>query len=476
MKISKIIALILAVLTVASVFSGCNLARIIGGNKKTADDGKDGRPAGKRAEANTADVAAFLESAKAGDTFTLGAWEQDGKNNGAEPITWIVLYQHVGKALVISEKVLEYGYFKKAAEDVKYTRCLYKDSDLRAYLNGDFYENAFTDKEKKLIIKSKIITAYAENYEAKTYETEDCVFPLSVDEATRYVTGKGTAIHGAPTDYIYSKYKSVLYSLKEIDGFGNAITWWLRDMGDSSEKAAYVEGWGTKASSYGGDVDGKAGVRPAMWVVYNENDATGYENGTAAPKEDPELNARIAALKVGDKFSFGTYDFNSYDLDGYEDIEWKVVGEDDGSILLIMTGSLEQDYFLRNADGGEPQHADWSVSDLRSRINSDKFINSLFSPQEKAKLLVTHVATPGGGSWGRDGGPDTDDYLFIPSREEIELYFPTNDERKLGDVSYWLRSPDFVEPHMQYVYADGGIGVKECFGYSGVRLMARIKK
>ena len=49
-------------------------------------------------------------------------------------------------------------------------------------------------------------------------------------------------------------------------------------------------------------------------------------------------------------------------------------------------------------------------------------------------------------------------------------------ERMLGEVSYWLRSPDFTEPHMQYVYPDGGIGVKECIGYSGVRLMVRIKK
>lgn len=476
MKISKIIALILAVLTVASVFSGCNLARIIGGNKKTADDGKDGRPAGKRAESNVTDVAALLENAKAGDRFTLGAWEQDGKNNGAEAITWIVICRNVGKALVVSEKVLEYGYFKKAAEGEKYPRCLYKDSDVRAYLNGDFYDNAFTENEKKLILKSKIVTAYAEDYEAKTYETEDSVFLLSVDEVTRYVTGKGTDIHGAPSDYIYSKYKSVLYSLKDIDGFGNAITWWLRDMGYSSQKAAYVEGWGDKASSYGGDVDSRAGIRPAMWIVYNEADMKGYENGTVEPKEDPGLDARIAALHVGDKFDFGTYDFNAYDLDGYESIEWKVVEEDNGSLLLIMTGCLDQDYFLRSAAGGEPEHADWSVSDLRKHINSEGYLNKLFSPQEKAKLLVTHVTTAGGGSWGRDGGPDTDDYLFIPSREEIETYFPTEYERMLGEVSYWLRSPDFAEPYMQYVYPDGGIGVKECIGYSGVRLMVRIKK
>ena len=46
----------------------------------------------------------------------------------------------------------------------------------------------------------------------------------------------------------------------------------------------------------------------------------------------------------------------------------------------------------------------------------------------------------------------------------------------LGDVSYWLRTPYSAEPYMKYVYSNGGIGDNEAIGYSGVRVMARIKK
>ncbi len=477
MKKLRLTALFLVIVTVISALSACNLGKIVGGNTGNKDDGTDGRPTGSRAEADTTQTAGALENAKPGDKFTLGAWEQDGNTkNGAEAITWTVLYQHVGKALVVSDRIIEFGYFKEAEKDQRFTHCLYKDSDVRRYLNGDFYENAFTDGEKKLIMSTTVKTPYVEDYKSKISETEERVFLLSVDEVTKYMTGKGSAIHGAPTEYLLSKFGSKIYSLRDVDGFGKAMTWWLRDMGDSSDKAACVEGWETKASAYGWDVDSKNGIRPAMWVMYDENDVIGYANGNVEPKEDAELNKRIAALKVGDKFSFGLYDKNPYVLDGYEDLEWKVLDEDDTSFLMITTGIIGQSTFMDAKDGKEPEHADWSVSDLRRILNGDEMLEKLFTPQERAKIALSHVTTEGGGSWKRDGGPDTDDLLFVPSREEIEKYFPTEDERKLGEVSYWLRTPDFVEPHIKYVYESGGLGDNEATSYSGVRVMARIKK
>ena len=475
MKKLRFIALFLVILTVLSALCGCNLGKIVSGSTGDKDDGTDGRPAGKRAETDAASVKATLENAKPGDKVTLGAWEQDGNSgNGAEAITWTVICQHVGKALVLSDKVLEFGYFKKAGEGSKYTRCLYKDSDLRKYLNDDFYNNAFNDNEKALVLKSKVMTSYVEDYEYKSYETEDCVFLLSVDEVTKYVTGKGTTIHGAPTDYLLSKYKKKIYSLKDIDGFGSAMTWWLRDMGYSSDKAACVDGWDSKAGTYGWDVDEKNGVRPAMWIVYNENDVKGYANGTTEPKQDAELNGRIANLKVGDTFKFGLHDENAEALDGYEDLLWTVIDEDDTSFLIITKGSIGQSCFMASNNDEKVTHADWSISDLRKVLNSEEMLNSLFNPQEKAKLLLSHVLQDVGA--GRDPGPDTDDYLFIPSKDEIERYFPTDAERMLGDVSYWLRTPDSAEPYMKYVYSNGGIGDNDAIGYSGVRVMAHIKK
>lgn len=477
MKITKIISLILAALFVISVLSGCNLAKIASGNAGKTDD-TDGRPTGARAEADTASLSKTLEGAKAGDKFTLGSWEQDNNTkNGAEPISWVVLYQDVGKVLVVSEYVLEHTYFKKADKDVKFTRCLYKDSDLRKYLNEDFYNNAFTDKERAVILKTKITTPYVEDYQALSYETEDFIFPLSVDEVLRYISGSGTLIHGVPTEYDREKFKSSLSDLSGVPGIEKAMSWWLRDMGSNSKSAAYVAGFESRPGTYGWDVDYKSGVRPAMWIVYNEAEMKGYANGTVQLKANAELDKKIAALKVGDKVEFGVYDMNPYQLDGYEKMSWTVLDEDSEGFLLFADDYIGQVAFDdEKSESYDPKESNWERSTMRKTINDDTFINGLFDPWEKAKLIKTHVVTENNTGWERDCGGPTDDYLFVPSLEEIEKYFPDESTRGLSEVSYWLRSPDAFAPNIATITSNGSKYTKDPIGYSGCRLMIRIKK
>lgn len=474
MKKIRIIAFILAALTVLASFAGC----FAGIKKGSKNDDTDGRPTGARVEADTAKLVQTLETAKAGEKFTLGSWEQDGNaKNGAEAIEWVILYQDVGKALVLSDRIIDFNCFKKAEKDVKFTRSLYRDSDLRIYLNDDFYNNAFTDKEKTVILKSKITTPYIEDYTVLSYETEDNVFPLSVDDVSRYVTRKGTLLYGVPSDYIADKYKSKISEVKGVEGVEKAMSWWLRDMGSSSSKnAAYVAGYDDKPSTYGWEVDYKIGIRPAMWIVYNESDMNGYANGTVQPKPDAELDARIASLKVGDKIEFGSYDANPYVLDGYETMTWTVLDSDDEGYLLFADNIYCQEQFDANDDGSAPKETYWEISDLRGKINSPEFINSFFNPKERSKLIKTHVATENNSMWDRECGNPTDDYLFVPSDKEIEKYFPDESTRGLSEVSYWLRSPDAFAPNIGSIVYNGSVYSSDPDGYSGIRFMMRIKK
>jgi hypothetical protein len=267
--------------------------------------------------------------------------------------------------------------------------------------------------------------------------------------------------------------------LQDVPGIEKAMSWWLRDMGSDSGSAAYVAGFGKKPDTIGWDIDSRAGLRPAMWIVYNETDMKAYENGQIEPKPDRELDGKIASLQVRDRFAFGRYDLDPYELNGYEDFEWLVLGEDDSSLLIMSVGRTEQMPFFERSGDAVPEKVNWAVSTLRAYINSADFINGLFSPQEKAKLLLTHVTTDESASlsYGRDPGGDTDDFLFIPERAEIERYFPDEAARGLGGTAtYWLRSPEGSLPYMYYVYGDGRFGSNEAYAYSGVRLMARIKK
>lgn len=457
-----------------TLFSGC------GGSGSGSGSGSDGRPTGKRVEANVSEVKKALENAKVFDRIELGSWEQDGNaGNGAEAITWSVIFQGVGKALVLSDKVLEYGAFATPPEgtESRYYKCLYADSSLRKYLNGDFFTNAFTDAEQALILQSDVRTAYSEDYVPKETISSDRVFLLSVNEVTKYLTNRTTLIHGIPTDQLKKNTKININEISDVPGVTEAVTWWLRDPGDSIAYAAEVPGYDNKANYMGSDVTSKRGIRPAMWIVYNEADMKGYETGSVEPKADETLDRTIAGLKVGDTFTFGRVDLDPRMYNGYEDIVWRVMEETDDAFIVLTEGTVWRmpmvDGKTTNVSGLDTLN--WSVSEVRSTLNGAEFLDELFTPQEKAKLMLTHLSSSGDSSFNRDGGPDTDDLLFLPDKTDLEKYYPEASDRSVG-AEYWLRSTSFVVPYMCTVYDNGNYGNTTASDYSGIRLMARIRK
>ena len=480
----KTTRLLLLLTVTAAIFTGCG--------KNTANDSRsdptasDVRPTESGAghgrqnagpdDARTAEIAGLLENAKVGDTFTFGTLEQDGNaGNGAEPITWVVLRQDVGKALVISEKVLAYMPFKQGTDADQYPKCLYKDSDLRSYLNGEFYHGAFSDAEKAMILTARIMTPYRdEQYNDLQYETDDPVFVLSRDEAARYVSGVGTLVFGLPTTLVKEENPYEMNSISGVPGVEKAMPWWLRDMGgDSSKYAAYVPATTEQRRTFDKAVYDRLGVRPSFWIVYNEEDANGYANGTVQPKADEALDAGIASLKVGDKLTFGVYDKNPYNMDGYETLSWTVLDEDDEGFLILSDDYVGRSVFTGKTENGEkPDETCWAESYLRTYINSDAYTEFLFTPQEKAKLLLTHVVSTGYGN--RGGGAETDDRLFVPDVSEIEKYLDSSG-RKIG-YKYWLRSQDSWAPYIAYVNAGGSQYSSDPTEELGIRLMARVKK
>ncbi len=73
---------------------------------------------------------------------TLGTW--DGK-----PIQWIVLKESKLGSVVISKDCLFQRKFDSQNRD-------WPDSDIRAYLNGEFFQQAFRAEEQKRIINTII--------------------------------------------------------------------------------------------------------------------------------------------------------------------------------------------------------------------------------------------------------------------------------------------------------------------------------
>lgn len=122
--------------------------------------------------------------------ITLGTWD-------GSPIQWIVLKEQDGKALCISKNILFSRCFNSNRSDGHQ----WADSDIRKYLNHDFYEKAFTVDEKKKIVNTyikdemdelkKIYENHGWGWNPVTKEirtSKDNIFLLSFAQAENHMT------------------------------------------------------------------------------------------------------------------------------------------------------------------------------------------------------------------------------------------------------------------------------------------------
>lgn len=194
----------------------------------------------------------LIESCKAGniETILFGEYEQDGNaSNGKEPIEWIVLDGDGTNLLLLSRYVLD----KEAFENV------WEFSSLRSKLNNDFYNSAFKETEKAIIINSCLKNGSAVNGEGTTVggnDTYDKVFLLSADEVKPYLYKKEIC-KCEPTEYA----KSCGIVVGHIGYCG----WYLRTPGTRYFYVSSVTAMGKMTNTT--HLDQKTcGIRPAIWV------------------------------------------------------------------------------------------------------------------------------------------------------------------------------------------------------------------
>lgn len=199
-----------------------------------------------------------------GDLLTLGVYEQDNDPATApEPIEWQVLAVEEGRALLISRYSLDSRQFNS-----EWTVSNWAECSLRAWLNEDFLQTAFTAGEQALILDTLVSTPANMSYKTPGGpDVTDRLFILSVEEARQYLKSgparKAQATPWAVEQQIYVKQTGA--------NTGNS-PWWLRTIGQGSNTAVYVKEDGNILFK-GIDVDYYSnGVRPAMWVDLNALD------------------------------------------------------------------------------------------------------------------------------------------------------------------------------------------------------------
>lgn len=362
-----------------------------------------------------------LPTLEVGDTIDFGSYRGATK--------WLVLAVEDGRALLISEEILDIGPYsikEVSTTSIKEVSTTWETSFQREWLNNGFIYDAFNEEEQALILTVTLSTP--DNGEYGTSggaDTEDRIFLLSAEEAKHYL----------PMDAdrkvllsSYAAYNGEAYGQPNDGRYG----WWLRSPGASQTRAALV---------MNGEINGEGesvvkfnvGIRPALWI-----DAEAYAHWAAEKAaEESVLRTYPGTLEVGDTIQFGDYEGET---------EWLVLAKEDGRALITSKyalplysfsfypygGFMERYYYTMS--GGEPskridENKTWEISKERQFLNRF-FIEAAFSEEERKVIVPITVSTPDS-PYGPVGGSDTFDHVFLLSADEAKEYFSTTADRRL---------------------------------------------
>lgn len=386
-----------------------------------------------------------LPTLEVGDTIDFGSYRGATK--------WLVLAVEDGRALLISEEILDIGPY--SIKDISTT---WETSFQREWLNNGFIYDAFNEEEQALILSAMLSTPdNGEHGTSGGADTEDRIFLLSAEEAERYLPSD------AEKKALFSSYTACYNKVNNWPNDGS-YGWWLRSPGASQTRAALV---------VNGEIDGEgqsvaslnnAGVRPALWV-----DTKAYAQW-AAEKETEEsvLRTYPGTVEVGDTIHFGNYEGET---------EWLVLAKEDGRALIISKygfPSEEYNFYYDYHIGAMSRYYShtynliypyqypnnvyatsmtWENCGERERLNR-VFLQEAFTKEERQMIVPVTISTPDN-AFGRKGGNDTIDRVFLLSADEAGEYFSGAAERKLrfserqsdlasrwGNFAEWtLRSP-----------------------------------
>lgn len=386
-------------------------------------------------------------------------------NNFKMPLRWKILAIEHDKALIITNM----GIDAKSFHNVQ-SPCNWENSSIRNWLNTEFYNAAFHETEKQLIVESNL-----RNYKNVVYRTSnggntlDKVFLLSIEEAAKFFPNDESRIV-KPTAFARSKGVFVAPN-------GNSW-WWLRSSGTTESYAADVD--------YGGDVDSYGSekffgfncVRPAVWIsLAYLNESKKRSITRSFYNSHPDTNVTEPMQK---SLSFGQYFFN--DTFTKKPLEWRVLATEGDKALIVTANIIEA--LPYNSVG---TNVTWETCQLRKWLNS-VFFDSAFSSSEKMYIRDTPITNSNNPLYNTFGGKITQDKVFLLNIKEANINFSSEEERICRATPYalskglwtagngaswwWLRSPGQTQYYAADVDYGGDVdlyGNSAIYSINGVR-------
>jgi len=165
------------------------------------------------------------------------------------------------------------------------------------------------------------------------------------------------------------------------------------------------------------------------------------DSETKTPSESVEAETPSERQEFEHIF-FGHYEQDGDFDNGTEPIEWDVLAEENGRMLLVSRYILNcepYNYAVYDTDGTtllyygaynyvtndysyNPSDGTWETSNLRGWLN-ERFYRNAFDEAEQEQILTVTLANPDNPIYGTEGGNDTEDRVFCLSLEEILDYY-----------------------------------------------------
>lgn len=286
-----------------------------------------------------------------GDIVEFGTYKQNAiKNKNGEttgfdtvPIQWRIIKIENGKALLLSEKIIDTKQYNSTSATVDgYYGNNYAHSDIREWLINDFYNTAFSSAEKNCIVATTLdnsaaptdVNASGSYTKYSSESTTDKVFLLSKDEANSYASKYFGA---TATDYAYAN------GYTEYSGAGSKLgaRWLLRTAGNNTFQIYYVHvRWGKYTTYFNWNDDSiqmLMGVRPAIYVDLENFQETVIDDSYV-------MQAGMPTLSHQDAVNFLSFLYNQ--KDGFKDVD---ITSD--IQYRLLTGNLPDDMTVDEIKG-----------------------------------------------------------------------------------------------------------------------------
>lgn len=339
---------------------------------------------------------------KVGDSVFLGKY----KNSSIE---WKIQNILDGNVLLVSKYIIDTKIFSKTNSVV------WENSEIRKWLNNEFYIEVFSNEEKENIIN---------NF------TNDRVFLLSREEVEKYLSNNDRLKKG--TEYAINNGLTIAnnedYSDEIIKNYKDNGLWWLRTLRDN----IYAELIDVDGNiSYDNSYEITRGIVPAIIVKLD-----------TIKKNKLNIETIIKNADNGDIVKFGKYKSAP--------LEWEVRKNIKDKVFLVSKNVLCEKNFDKNTNN-------WEYSELREWANGE-FYNECFTENEK-KLIKdythkdTQVSTIIEGKIFKKkkyliSEKMVSDKVFVLSKEEIEKLYPDIKTRRKEGTQY-------ARDNKLYVWSNG---------------------